>query len=247
MNFNFSQQYQSWSNIELLKIVKRPEDYQPAAVEAATAILATREVTDQEHAAVDFYFQQLERGNRLAEETLVAHSHSASDFLEHLSRQADRKPFPVWLIVLLSVIGLNILFHILILAQIISVLVQCYDCAPNAAFWVGVVELPFLVVLFLLLFHRKQAGWVLLFGSSFFYLGLTVLVITTGYGELFTGPQSPVSMVVRPLVLATIMAVIWKQPIANLFSVSEELKRKTLGIAAAIVIIIMLVTIGFLG
>ena len=59
MNFDFYQQYKNYSNIELLKIVKQPTDYQPAAVAVATQILNERQVTAEEIQFVEQYFQNL--------------------------------------------------------------------------------------------------------------------------------------------------------------------------------------------
>ena len=42
MNFDFYHQYKDYPNTELLKIIKRPDDYQPAAVAIATKILGER-------------------------------------------------------------------------------------------------------------------------------------------------------------------------------------------------------------
>ena len=53
MNFDFYQLYKDYSNIELLKIVKRPTEYQPTAVAVATQILNERQLTTEEIQLVD--------------------------------------------------------------------------------------------------------------------------------------------------------------------------------------------------
>ena len=48
MDFDLSKEYERYSNVELLRIVLLPHQYQPAALAAAQAILATRAVTEEE-------------------------------------------------------------------------------------------------------------------------------------------------------------------------------------------------------
>ena len=44
MQFDFLTQYQTWSNVELLKIVNNAADYEPLAVDAANEVLKTRKI-----------------------------------------------------------------------------------------------------------------------------------------------------------------------------------------------------------
>lgn len=45
---DFKKQFETYNNIDLIKIIEEPNDYQPLAVEAAQIILATRQVTDRD-------------------------------------------------------------------------------------------------------------------------------------------------------------------------------------------------------
>ena len=65
MDFNFYEEYKSYSNFELLKILKQPADYQPAAVDAATLILKEREVSEQENAEVNYHFEAIAQQQQL--------------------------------------------------------------------------------------------------------------------------------------------------------------------------------------
>ena len=49
---DFTKEFTTYSSIDLIRIVERQTDYQPSAVEAAQAILATRQVTDQDFEVV---------------------------------------------------------------------------------------------------------------------------------------------------------------------------------------------------
>jgi hypothetical protein len=72
MDFDFHRLYKDYSNIELLKIVKRPEGYQPAAVIVATQILNERQVTDDEIQFVDQYFCHLNNAAEVQKERMDA-------------------------------------------------------------------------------------------------------------------------------------------------------------------------------
>src|SRR5689334_9501012 len=53
MNLNFIEEFKNYSNLELLKIIKNPTDYQQAAVDAAQTILSTRTISNEEVQKVD--------------------------------------------------------------------------------------------------------------------------------------------------------------------------------------------------
>lgn len=48
MDFDLSQKYAGYSNVDLLCITLLPHQYQPSAIATAEAILATREVTEED-------------------------------------------------------------------------------------------------------------------------------------------------------------------------------------------------------
>src|SRR6266487_3556660 len=82
MNFNFYDQYKNYSNIDLLKIVKQPDNYQAAAVEAATQILNERQVSETELQQVDKYFQDIDAKEQLKKDKINFYKEKTVDFLE---------------------------------------------------------------------------------------------------------------------------------------------------------------------
>ncbi len=58
MQMNFDELYSNYSNVELLIIVKKPDDYQIEAIEAATNHLKRRAISDAEYLqAEEHYFK----------------------------------------------------------------------------------------------------------------------------------------------------------------------------------------------
>lgn len=63
MEFNFHEEYKSYSNIDLLKIVKCPQEYDRKAIAVANQILNERVIAPEEREAVDKYYEDI--ANRL--------------------------------------------------------------------------------------------------------------------------------------------------------------------------------------
>src|SRR5271154_2142960 len=82
MEINFYEQFRDYSNIELLKILKRPLEYQTAAIDAASEILSERQVSDEEHRATEDYFAGRDEQLRLKREKTESIKNNVADFLE---------------------------------------------------------------------------------------------------------------------------------------------------------------------
>lgn len=85
MNFNFYDKYKDYSNIELLKIIRNPTDYQAAAVEVATNLLTERQVLQEDVERTDKYFQELEDKAKAKADRANSYKDKAVDFLNQLS------------------------------------------------------------------------------------------------------------------------------------------------------------------
>src|SRR5690349_10019781 len=72
MNADFQQEFKDYSTIELLKIVKQPGNYQPAAVAVAHQLLQGRVVTPEEEALAEQHFAHLAFSQRVQQARLDA-------------------------------------------------------------------------------------------------------------------------------------------------------------------------------
>ena len=82
MDFNFQEQYKSYSNVELLKITERPGDYQQAAVVAAQQVLSEREVSVEDREFAATHYAELERSQQVNKELVDLYKNKAKDLLE---------------------------------------------------------------------------------------------------------------------------------------------------------------------
>ncbi|HET6995320.1 MAG TPA: hypothetical protein VFI06_10085, partial [Chitinophagaceae bacterium] len=96
MNFDFYQQYKNYSNTELLKIVKRPTDYQAAAVLVATQILTERQVTNEEIQLVEQYFQDIDSSAKTRKGKIDAVKDKAADFFEPVLHPSEKVEPAKW-------------------------------------------------------------------------------------------------------------------------------------------------------
>src|SRR6185295_2461365 len=107
MNVDFYQEYKDYSNIDLLKITKRPDDYQPAAVQAATEVLSERVVTPDEIEFVNQYYQEIEDDTKVRKEKIDAYKNKATSFFEPVINPSENVEPDKWVDILLLVIALQ--------------------------------------------------------------------------------------------------------------------------------------------
>src|SRR3954464_10304228 len=101
MNFDFYEQYKDYSSTELLKIVKRPADFQPQAVAVAIQILSERQVTSEEIQLVDQYYQDIESSAKANKEKFDALKGKATDFFEPVLYPSEKVEPNKWVNILL--------------------------------------------------------------------------------------------------------------------------------------------------
>ena len=138
MNFDFHDKYKDYSNIDLLKIVRRPTEYQVAAVDAATQILSTREVTQSDFEMVEIFFNETNTETKRKTEKINSYKEKTADFFESvLNPTTEIKP-EKWLNILLLVIGLQYLWtlyvNIVDLVKLIKYVIDCKQQYPTQTF-----------------------------------------------------------------------------------------------------------------
>lgn len=106
MSFNFQDQYKDYSNIELLKFVRQPTEYQTEAVDAATSILKERAISETDKQQVDTYFNKIEAKAKLKSDKLNSYKEKAADFLQPIIKPGPEVKPAKWLNILLLFIGL---------------------------------------------------------------------------------------------------------------------------------------------
>jgi len=114
MEFSFYDQYKSYSNFELLKILQQPEHYQPAAVEAATLLLKEREVSEQEQVEVTNHFEAIQQKEYVQKERINFVRNKLVSFFEPMVRSPNEVHPVKWLNFLLVITAYQYLADIFV-------------------------------------------------------------------------------------------------------------------------------------
>src|SRR6201989_271860 len=112
MEFNFYDQYKSYSSFELLKILQQPADYQAAAVEGAALILKERGVPEQDQTHAATHMEAIQQKEQVKKEKITAVKGKVFDFLESLVRPGNEFHPIKWLNILLIVTAVQYLIYL---------------------------------------------------------------------------------------------------------------------------------------
>lgn len=234
MNFNFYDLYRVYSNVELLRIISRADEYQPEAVNAASLILKDRDVTDEDLAEAEQFFAD----KKAKAEIIEAYKSKAKDFLQPIIQPtADVKPSK-WLNILLLLVALDYLWVLYHAVRDVVLYLRCDHCEFDLFFFLfsllGIVYVPFI---FFLLLKRKRWGWILLFADS----GITALsrfsqmLLLFKYHGMHVGNTT--TYIVAILIKAGFLIFLWRKEISDYFNVSLKAKQYTLIFLAFIAVL----------
>lgn len=245
MNFKFHDQYKDYSNIELLKIVRRPNDYQTAAVDAATLILKEREISQTDIQQIDTYFGELDTKAKLKTDKINSYKDKATDFLEPvLNPSADVKPAK-WLNIFLVFIALDYLWTFYNSIKAFALFSNCYGCTFDITMALSLVSLVYVPVVFYLLYKRKRWGWILLFADNLFTFiaRLSQSYLFFKFQEIHRGDTS--AFIISILIKAAFVFFLWRVTISDFFGVTHKTKKDT-AIAATVIAVFFVGTMQLL-
>jgi hypothetical protein len=228
MDFNFYDQYKTLSNVDLLKIVKKSAGYQPAAVEAATLLLAEREVPQADIDEVEGYFQEKAKSKT---EKINAYKEKAADFLEPIAYPGPEIKAVKWLNIFLVVVGLNYLWTLYLTVRSFVRILGCRDCGFDYTHGLQGLYLLYIPVVFYLLIKQKRWGWILLFADNViaFILGLRSSVTFFEYRFIHHG--DPVAFLLPIFLHGGLAFFLWRKDISAFFGVTDKEKKNTIGVA----------------
>ena len=227
MNFDFHEQFNNYSNIDLLKIVRQPANYQPAAVTVAQEILHTRQVTEEELAAVDQYFLGVDNSAKDKQEIINTVKNKLTSFLEPVLQPGVKAGSYKWINLLYVVILLQYAWTFLVSAGFLVRYLGCNYCKFSRINAIDLLDLLEIGVIFYLLFNRRRWGWILLFADNLFALisRISQSYIFFNYQSIHGG--STASFLVPIFIRAAFVAFLWRESIAGHFGVPPETKKKT--------------------
>jgi hypothetical protein len=261
MNFDFHDKYKDYSNIELLKIIKRPNEYQISAVDAAAQILSSREISHTDIELVDNYFNEIDTEAKRKMDKITSYKEKTADFFEPvLNPTAEVKP-EKWLNILLLVIGLQYLWTLYLnFSDLIIFTKYVIDCksygfdsnAETVSYWTcfssrfdplvffQILTLIYVPIIFYLLFKRRRWGWILLFADTLFGLISTVSqsYIFFNYQQYHHGDTF--SFFIQIIIKGLFVYFLWRKYISDFFNVTMETKKKTAIITTIVTVLFIL-------
>lgn len=261
MNFDFHDKYKDYSNIELLKIIKRPNEYQVSAVDAATQILSAREVTQSDLEQVDNYFDEIDTETKRKTDKINSYKEKTVGFFEPVLKPTSEVKLKKWLNFLLLVIGLQYLWTLYInISDLVRFVKFVNDCkaygfdnsTETESYWTcfssrfdplvffQIVTLIYVPIIFYLLFKRKRWGWILLFADTLFGLISTVSqsYIFFKYQQYHHGDTF--SFLTQIIIKGLFVFFLWRNYISDFFSVTKRTKKKTAIVTTVITILFIL-------
>lgn len=239
MNFDFHQQYNSYSNIELLKIVKRPDDYQPAAIAVATQILNERQVSPEEIQLVDEYYHNIDNSIKTTSEKIDALKSKAADLFEPILQPGEKVEPNKWVNILLIALSIQYAWTLYNTIKEFINFIQCHYCTWRLGNYVNLFMLIYIPLIFFLLFRRKRWGWILLFADNLFVL---ILMLSEAY--VFFKYQSihhgdTVLFILPIFVRTAFVFFLWRESIANHFAVNVGTKKNTALITTGVALLFL--------
>lgn len=241
MNFDFHHQYKDYSNIDLLKIVKRPAEYQSAAVTVATQILSERQVTPEETQFIEDYFQNIENSAKAKKIKVDAIKNKVVDFFEPVLQPSEKVEPSKWVNILLLVIAIQYAWSLFNTAKWLANFLQCEYCGFDIIFFSEFLTLLYVPPIFFLLLKKRRWGWILLFADTLFSLisKVSQTYIFFKYQRIHHGDTA--SFLLSILIKAAFVFFLWRDPIARHFGITQVAKKKTAAITTIGTILFILI------
>jgi hypothetical protein len=230
MQFNFYDQYKRYSNFDLLKILQQPGDYQPAAVQAAELILKEREVSDQEHAAVNNHFEAIQEKEQVKQEKINLVRNKVFDFFEPLIRPGNDFHPVKWLNVLLLITAgqyLADIFERLSTGRFFPLAVY-----TNGGLWyyifafIDILSLVYVPWVIYMVLKRKRWGWII-FADTMFSLIVRISETYMLFKYIQFNEANPVMHFLTIIFRCVLLYFLWRKQVSDVFGVSAKTKKDT--------------------
>lgn len=244
MEFNFRDSFQSYSNVELLKIIDQADKYQPEAVDIARQILSGRDVHDSDFEQMNSYKAAV----AIRQEEKAAGKEEISGFLESIVRPDEGLNIAKWINVLLVILGINYLWILSRTFRRMNVYLQCAHCSLSTAEFISIAYPVLLIpVAAYLLYKKKRWGWILLL--AYFIAELIQHLGNIGvylYYYKKTAVYYPLSITSVVIVLtakAGLVLFLLRSVVLDYFGITPRAKRDTLTISISIALTLYIATV----
>lgn len=251
---DFFERYNNLNNLELIKIIENPKDYQPVAVETARKILISRQVSAEEisDAKAELARQNQEKNlqtekKKELENKVKNFGASVVETIHPIQVTAPTVDRTILIIsIVLAAISLKTLFsEFRMLFYILSDSGMSLDFSV-LLYLVPILLLPFATVLFWL---RKKAGWWIL---AMYFTFNASSAISSFLMQLSFEPSgySPLDNVFQPTSIVTIiwglifngglLYVICKENIRAVYTIDKKKMYTAIGVGVALFGVMMM-------
>jgi hypothetical protein len=231
----FQQLYQKYTNIELLRIVRYPDDYQAAAVEAATQILTSRNVSDEDREQAEQLFHNIDSKEAAKHEKIEALQAKVADVLQPLIKPGPEITPQKWLNVFLLIIAIQYIWTFYTTLQQVIDSVRYHINVFGFLTMTNIFILIYIPIIFYLLFKRRRWGWILLFADNILALMSLSTLIYNSFRYPITAGNSTAIIIQFSIRIAFVL-FLWRQTLAGHFGVSEKAKLHTLIITVCVTV-----------
>ena len=235
----FSESYKNYTNVQLLKIVNRPEDYQPKAVETAKILLESRTVLESEIREVEEFYLNLKQNEIKKQEKINFIKNKAIELVQPIILPNKEFKPRIWLKILLIVLALQYVW--LFYQSIIYFFVQVNFNFDIFSF-IQIISLLYFSLILYLLFRKKKWGWILLFSDNLFVFLSNLVRIFHYIKHQNYYEESFIEIIFPILIRAAFLTFLLRKDVSDYFKVTRKLKIKTL----LIVVIVTIITITIL-
>lgn len=220
---NLGQRFEQYSNIDLLKILHKPDDYQPAALETARQILSSRDVSEQEKKEVELFYEERELEHELRKEKIDSYRRTITAFLEPILKPGDQVGPNKWLPIFLLLVVIQYVY--LIVKSILDIFKYVdRGVSMDWELFMSLIGLVYIPILFTLLYRRKRWGWILLLADNIISM---VLLLSQSY-FIFKyqeyDPDGPIRFIWQMSIRGIFILFLWRNDISDYFNIELESK-----------------------
>jgi hypothetical protein len=243
MNFNFYERYKDYSTFELKKILQQTGDYQPAAVEAVTAILKERELLPE---SANGEGPENEAIAGTDEETRTAGPQPWTGkialLLKPVLQPVDNIQPNRWLNILLILLALRFIWLVYGAFKLISLGTDCEDCAFDKYFWLAMLNAPFIGLVLFLMLKQRTLGWILLCSECVFLItsGLTPIYYYLMKADLLEAGLGELLFFLPVICRIAVVIYLCRPDVSGIFGITQQRKKKVITITVGLTLLYML-------
>jgi hypothetical protein len=247
MEFDLQELYQSLPNIELLKIIGRPQDYQPEAV-AKQKILDQSTITDEERNIVAGHYEEEARKVTLKQQKEDSYKAAATDLLEPILQPTEHTPVSKWVNYFLLVVTADYTWSLYKYFFRLFEHFEYYKQNFGIGDLLQALWIVYTPIVLLLVLKRRRWGWIFLFADN-----IVTPILILSQIRLFFNHYNSVGKYLHPetytsvFILSLIFPLIYKcgfayflskEKIRTYFGIASRTKKRVVIVSVSIGIII---------